>query len=308
MQIYLAPPGAIPPAAGSTGRGRRRGRHRRPDQEAFLALSDPNDWTHDGDRKAGRSSTRPSPRRKSAIPTGRGTTADMARPGPRTWWRSAYPPYQFDSDARRAGRALALLRAARLRCRRAEPPGRRQHARDVPRGRCQGRQGPGHRPIHHLPGPEPQHSQGKVLRGVAKRPPVSLVGLNDFQPAGSDDAGLRQRAERPCGGWLLPAAGMFDEARGPAGRSSCPVATTSASRPTRRCCRTCHDRRREHTGLDATSYGNHEFDYGLDRLLAHQERANFPFLATSRSRESSRRTPAWVTPSKVFRSTACGWA
>jgi hypothetical protein len=34
-------------------------------------------------------------------------------------------------------------------------------------------------------------------------------------------------------------------------------------------------------GLDATSYGNHEFDYGVARLLEHQARANFPFLATN---------------------------
>ena len=34
-------------------------------------------------------------------------------------------------------------------------------------------------------------------------------------------------------------------------------------------------------GLDATSYGNHEFDYGVDRLLEHQARADFPFLATN---------------------------
>ena len=59
-------------------------------------------------------------------------------------------------------------------------------------------------------------------------------------------------------------------------------------------------------GLDATSYGNHEFDYGVERLLAHQERADFPFLATNIVSESSRRTPDWVTPSKVFTSTACG--
>ena len=31
-------------------------------------------------------------------------------------------------------------------------------------------------------------------------------------------------------------------------------------------------------GLDATSYGNHEFDFGLERILLHNERANFPFL------------------------------
>ena len=34
-------------------------------------------------------------------------------------------------------------------------------------------------------------------------------------------------------------------------------------------------------GLDATSYGNHEFDYGVARLLQHQARANFPFLGAN---------------------------
>ena len=34
-------------------------------------------------------------------------------------------------------------------------------------------------------------------------------------------------------------------------------------------------------GLDATSYGNHEFDYGIERLLQHQARANFPFLGAN---------------------------
>ena len=33
-------------------------------------------------------------------------------------------------------------------------------------------------------------------------------------------------------------------------------------------------------GLDATSYGNHEFDYGVTRLQTQQKQANFPFLAT----------------------------
>ncbi len=34
-------------------------------------------------------------------------------------------------------------------------------------------------------------------------------------------------------------------------------------------------------GLDATSLGNHEFDYGIDRLKAHIARADFPFLAAN---------------------------
>ena len=53
-------------------------------------------------------------------------------------------------------------------------------------------------------------------------------------------------------------------------------------------------------GLDATSYGNHEFDYGVERLLRHQARAKFPFLATNIVEKATGKAPSWVTPSKVF--------
>jgi 2',3'-cyclic-nucleotide 2'-phosphodiesterase (5'-nucleotidase family) len=53
-------------------------------------------------------------------------------------------------------------------------------------------------------------------------------------------------------------------------------------------------------GLDATSYGNHEFDYGVERLLRHQERAKFPFLATNIVETATGKAPDWVTPSVVF--------
>jgi len=52
--------------------------------------------------------------------------------------------------------------------------------------------------------------------------------------------------------------------------------------------------------LDATSYGNHEFDYGVERLLKHQARAKFPFLATNIVGTATGQAPSWVTPSKVF--------
>jgi 2',3'-cyclic-nucleotide 2'-phosphodiesterase (5'-nucleotidase family) len=53
-------------------------------------------------------------------------------------------------------------------------------------------------------------------------------------------------------------------------------------------------------GLDATSYGNHEFDFGVTRLLAHQARAHFPFLATNIVDAVTGELPPWVTPSVVF--------
>ena len=42
-------------------------------------------------------------------------------------------------------------------------------------------------------------------------------------------------------------------------------------------------------GLDATSFGNHEFDFGVERILEHQERANFPFLSTNIVEEATGR-------------------
>ncbi len=53
-------------------------------------------------------------------------------------------------------------------------------------------------------------------------------------------------------------------------------------------------------GLDATSYGNHEFDFGIARLLEHQARAHFPFLATNIIETATGVRPSWVTPSVVF--------
>ena len=53
-------------------------------------------------------------------------------------------------------------------------------------------------------------------------------------------------------------------------------------------------------GLDATSYGNHEFDYGVARLRQQQARAKFPFLATNIFETTSSHRPPWVKPSAVF--------
>jgi 2',3'-cyclic-nucleotide 2'-phosphodiesterase (5'-nucleotidase family) len=53
-------------------------------------------------------------------------------------------------------------------------------------------------------------------------------------------------------------------------------------------------------GLDATSLGNHEFDYGVDRLRAHVERADFPFLATNVVETATGEIPDYLQPSKVF--------
>jgi 2',3'-cyclic-nucleotide 2'-phosphodiesterase (5'-nucleotidase family) len=53
-------------------------------------------------------------------------------------------------------------------------------------------------------------------------------------------------------------------------------------------------------GLDATSYGNHEFDYGVERLLEHQARANFPFLGANIVDEITGENPDWVEGTRIF--------
>ena len=54
-------------------------------------------------------------------------------------------------------------------------------------------------------------------------------------------------------------------------------------------------------GLDATSLGNHEFDYGIDRLKAHIDRAQFPFLASNVVETATGEIPDWLDgASKVF--------
>ena len=42
-------------------------------------------------------------------------------------------------------------------------------------------------------------------------------------------------------------------------------------------------------GLDATSYGNHEFDYGVERLLRQQARAQLPVPRDEHRRDRDRR-------------------
>jgi 2',3'-cyclic-nucleotide 2'-phosphodiesterase (5'-nucleotidase family) len=52
--------------------------------------------------------------------------------------------------------------------------------------------------------------------------------------------------------------------------------------------------------LQATSYGNHEFDYGIARLLEHQARAHFPFLGANIVDAVTLKNPSWVQGTHVF--------
>ena len=286
---------------------------------AYAAISDPNDWTGDGAPEGWKVIDRMYTKAEArAIPNGPNSTADMAYPT-RTGdlVAFAYPPYQF--DAATPGTLVALSHFF----------GQHGYVPDVQDLRnninmratfLAGGKGIRHgsysglRSIDVAPTiayvmdvPEPQHAQGRVLTELtdkgrkAKR--ITIVGLNDFH-------GQLDPTTRPYDGINTPVGGgaylasMFDEEFMSLGAPGVTLAggdNVGASPPNSSLLEDAPAIDVENAwGLDATSYGNHEFDYGVDRLLQHQEHADFPFLATNIVDETTGEAPDWVTPSVVL--------
>jgi 2',3'-cyclic-nucleotide 2'-phosphodiesterase (5'-nucleotidase family) len=285
---------------------------------AFLALSDPNDWTGDGQPETWKVIDRAYTRAEARyIPNGAGSTADMAHPtrtGDLVVF--SYPPYQF--DAATPGTLVARSAffgqhgyvpdvqdlAANVNMRATFLAG----GGDIARGRVTARTIDLAPTLAFILGvPTPQHSQGRVLLEILKGAPsyraVPIVGLTDFhgqleQTTVSVD-GLNTGA-----GGAAQLATLFDEelARLPGnGLLLASGDNVGASPANSGLLADLPAIDVENAwGLDATSLGNHEFDYGVDRLKQHIERADFPFLATNVVETSTGRLPDWLEPSKVF--------
>ncbi|MET0661952.1 MAG: 5'-nucleotidase C-terminal domain-containing protein [Ilumatobacteraceae bacterium] len=286
---------------------------------AFLALADPNDWTGGGGPEGWKVIDRAFTKAEARyIPNGPGTTTDMAHPT-RTGDLVVFsaPPYQF--DAATPGTLIARsaffgqhgyvpdvqnldaninMRATFL----AGGPG-------IAKGRVEGIRTIDIAPtIAYLLGvPEPQHSQGEVrldvLKGGESRTLVPLLGLNDFHGQLDPTTTLMDQRNVPVGG-AAQLATMFDEdaAAFPAGALLLAAGDNVGASPANS--GLLEDRPaidvENAWGLDATSYGNHEFDYGVERLLQHQERANFPFLGANIVDETTGLNPDWVKGTHVF--------
>ena len=145
-----------------------------------------------------------------------------------------------------------------------------------------------------------------LLEDGRKYKPISIVGLNDFH--GQLDAAaltLDGRTLNGAAGGAAELATMFDEeAAALPGRTLLLAAgdNVGASPPSSALLQDMPAIDVENAwGLDATSLGNHEFDFGLERLFAHQARANFPFLASNVVEEDTGDTPDWLRGSHVFR-------
>jgi 2',3'-cyclic-nucleotide 2'-phosphodiesterase (5'-nucleotidase family) len=284
----------------------------------YQGLVDPNDWTHDGQPEGWKMIDRTYSKAEARyIPNGGGGTSDMAHPtrtGDLVVF--AYPPYQWDAET--PGTLVAPsqffgqhgyvpdvqnlqaninMRATFLAAGKEIDKKENVRARTIDLAPT----------LAFMLGiPEPQHSQGKVLLGLLKHEgdyrTVPLLGLNDFhgqldQTTLAFDGGINATV-----GGAPFLATMFDEER-----ANLPVAVllaggdnVGASPPNSALLQDIPAIDVENAwDLKATSFGNHEFDFGVPRILLHEARANFPFLATNIVQTSTGLAPSWVQPSEV---------
>jgi 2',3'-cyclic-nucleotide 2'-phosphodiesterase (5'-nucleotidase family) len=156
--------------------------------------------------------------------------------------------------------------------------------------------------------PTPGQSQGVVRRDLLDNGrsyrPLSIIGLNDFH--GQLDPTTATIDGRPFGvGGAGQLATMFDEESDALPGQTLLLAggdNVGASPPNSALLDDMPAIDVENAwGLDATSFGNHEFDFGVERILAHQARADFPFLSTNIVEEATGEAPPWMETSRVFR-------
>ncbi|MDQ3003821.1 MAG: 5'-nucleotidase C-terminal domain-containing protein [Chloroflexota bacterium] len=288
-------------------------------KDAFLALTDPNDWTGDGQPEAWRMIDRAFTKAEARyIPNGPDSTTDMAHPtrtGDLVVF--SYPPYQY--DAATPGTLVARsaffgqhgyvpdlqdlsaninMRATFI------ADGGSIRRRVVANGLRTIDLAP---TIAYLMGiPLPQHSQGVVrldlIQGGDNRTLVPVIGLNDFHGQ-LDPTTMRVDGINVSVGGAAHLATMFDEEAAQFPRSFLFAAgdNVGASPANSGLLQDMPAIDVENAwGLDATSYGNHEFDYGVERLLEHQARANFPFLGANIVDETTMRNPDWVQGTRIF--------
>ena len=283
----------------------------------FLALSDPNDWTGDAQPEGWKVIDRAYTKAEARyIPNGPGSTADMAHPtrtGDLVVF--SYPPYQF--DAATPGTLVARsaffgqhgyvpdvqILAANVNMRATFLAG----GTGIAKGQVTARTIDLAPTLAFILGiPEPQQSQGRVLldvlKGGERYKPVSIVGLTDFHGQLDPTTFIVDGRNTSVGG-ASQLATLFDEEFASLPGLGLLLASGDNVGASPANSGLLQDKPaidvENAWGLDATSLGNHEFDYGVARLQQHIARATFPFLAANVEDATGAR-PAWLQPSKVF--------
>jgi len=289
-------------------------------KNAFLALSDPNDWTGDSQPESWKMIDRAYTKAEARyIPNGPDSTADMAHPtrtGDLVVF--AYPPYQF--DAATPGTLVAL--SAFFGQHGYVPDvmnldaSVNMHATFIAGGEAirKHQLAEGVRTIDLAPTiayllgvPEPQQSQGVVrldiLKGGESRTLVPVIGLTDFHGQ-LDQTSFTMDGRNVTVGGAAQLATMFDEEAAQLPGQALLFASGDNVGASPANSGLLEDRPaidvENAWGLKATSYGNHEFDYGIARLLQHQARANFPFLGANIVDATTLENPDWVQGTHVF--------
>jgi 2',3'-cyclic-nucleotide 2'-phosphodiesterase (5'-nucleotidase family) len=287
---------------------------------AYLALSDPNDWTGDGQPEGWKMIDRAFTKAEARyIPNGPDSTADMAHPtrtGDLVVF--AYPPYQYDA----ATPGTLVAKSAFF--------GQHGYVPDVQNlsanvnMRATFLAGGGEiRPnvvatglrtidlaptIAYIMGiPEPQHAEGVVRLDLLKGNPsltlVPVIGLTDFHGQ-LEQTNYTMDGRNVTVGGSAYLATMFDEEAAQFNQPSFLFASGDNVGASPANSGLLQDKPaidvENAWGLMATSYGNHEFDYGVARLLEHQARANFPFLGANIVDETTLQNPDWVQGTHVF--------
>lgn len=286
---------------------------------AFLALSDPNDWTGDSQPEGWKMIDRAFTKAEARyIPNGPNSTADMAHPtrtGDLVVF--AYPPYQFDA----ATPGTLVARSAFFGQHGYVPDVQNLSAsvnmratflaggEGIARGPVSGVRSIDIAPtIAYMMGiTVPQQSQGRVLLSIIKGSnsvkPLTIIGLNDFHGQ-LDPTSLTLDGRNTSVGGASYLGTMFDEDAASLPGPALLLAAGDNVGASPANSGLLEDRPaidvENAWGLDATSYGNHEFDYGVARLLQHQARANFPFLGVNIIETATGQAPSWVKPSTVF--------
>ncbi|MET0145319.1 MAG: 5'-nucleotidase C-terminal domain-containing protein [Ilumatobacteraceae bacterium] len=266
---------------------------------AFAALTDPNDWTGDGvpegwpliDRMYTKAEAR-------YIPNGRTSTADMSnatRTGDLVVF--ANTPYQF--DAATPGTLVALSAffgqhgyVPDVRNKNANV---NMHATFLAGGPAIAKAQVTARSIDLAPTaafllgiPVPGQSQGQVLLDAVKTGrsyrPVNVIALTDFHGQLTDTTFNQDGLTARVGGAAALATMFDEEAASLPGQSilvssgdnvgaSPPISALLEDKPTIDV--------ENAWGMDATAFGNHEFDFGYDRIQAQRAQADFPFLSAN---------------------------